>query len=252
MFDITSSQANFWFDTFNVVLFLGALAVAVGTYGAIKMGAIKERFSDERVATNESQTARANEAAAVANKSAAEANERTARLGQETEELRAKNLDLERTYSPRSINNGVVATALKPFNDVLFQVISIPDAEPRRTAGQLAATLLLAGWQRFSSGLQYGLDDFRDGVAIEWGSDSNNPNEPPITRSWQARLALMEMLEKSGIATFPGGRRSEIPPNAIVILVGFKPVGLPPPKEIRDNEPLRGNINLGPPPSREK
>jgi hypothetical protein len=62
MFDVSLPWANFWYDAFNAMLFLGAFAVAVGTYGSIKMGAVKDRFSDERTTALELQTAQANAA----------------------------------------------------------------------------------------------------------------------------------------------------------------------------------------------
>jgi hypothetical protein len=46
MSDVSTEAANFWFDSLNIILFVGAFAVAIGTYGSIKMGAVKERFSD--------------------------------------------------------------------------------------------------------------------------------------------------------------------------------------------------------------
>jgi hypothetical protein len=59
MFDVSLPWAEFWYDAFNVLLFLGAFAVAVGTYGSIRMGYVKERFSDERMSANEKETKRA-------------------------------------------------------------------------------------------------------------------------------------------------------------------------------------------------
>src|SRR5450432_3384325 len=87
MFDVSLPWANFWYDAFNVMLFVGAFAVAVGTYGSIKMGAVKEKFSDDRTTALETQTeqakaelAKANEGIAKAQENTAAANERTAQL----------------------------------------------------------------------------------------------------------------------------------------------------------------------------
>jgi len=60
MFDVSLEAATFWYDSFNIILFVGAFAVAIATYGSIKMGAVKERFSDERISANERVTAEAN------------------------------------------------------------------------------------------------------------------------------------------------------------------------------------------------
>lgn len=80
MFDVSLPTASFLYDAFNVLLFIGAFAVAVGTYGSIKMGAIKEHFADERIATNEAATTRAMADSEIAKKGAAEAHERAAQL----------------------------------------------------------------------------------------------------------------------------------------------------------------------------
>lgn len=66
MFDITLPQANFWYDVANIALIFGAFFVLAGTWGAIRMGYIKERFSDERITKNEADTAIANENTAKA------------------------------------------------------------------------------------------------------------------------------------------------------------------------------------------
>ena len=83
MFNVTPSSANLWFDVSNVALVLGAAAVFLGTYGAITMGSIKERFADERISENVVATAKANEVAA-------KANERAATLEKEAAAMRLK------------------------------------------------------------------------------------------------------------------------------------------------------------------
>lgn len=80
MFDVSLPWANFWYDAFNALLFLGAFAVAVGTYGSIKMGAVKERFSDERTAALETQTEQAKATLGVAQADIAKANENALRI----------------------------------------------------------------------------------------------------------------------------------------------------------------------------
>ncbi|MGI8568472.1 MAG: hypothetical protein ACR2KT_05100 [Methylocella sp.] len=44
-----------------------------------------------------------------------------------TEELRKKNLDMEVAVSPRILEQGLTAKALKPFSDMSFVVISPSD-----------------------------------------------------------------------------------------------------------------------------
>jgi hypothetical protein len=96
MFESPES-ANLWFDIFNGVLLTGAFFVAVGTWGTIKTAAIKERFSDERISSNELETKRAiaesdsaKEGTAKANEAIAAANERAAALENDAAQARAE------------------------------------------------------------------------------------------------------------------------------------------------------------------
>jgi hypothetical protein len=59
MWNVTSSMADFLFNVSNVVLMISALAILLGTIGSIKMGAVREQFSNERISANEAETARA-------------------------------------------------------------------------------------------------------------------------------------------------------------------------------------------------
>jgi hypothetical protein len=129
MFDVSPDQASAWFDIFNIVLFIGAFAVAVGTYGSIKMGEIKERFSNERLSTNEHATAQAqteaahaNERAAGLEKDAALVKERAAQLEKSVAEANARaaeaQLALERFKAPRSLvpsERAAIAAAIAPY-----------------------------------------------------------------------------------------------------------------------------------------
>lgn len=92
-FDISLVSAQFWYDAFNIFLYCGAFAVAIGTIGSIKMGAIKERYSDERISANEAE-------AEVAKATAATANEHAKVL--ETDLVKAR-IDLEKEKTARLI-----------------------------------------------------------------------------------------------------------------------------------------------------
>lgn len=71
MFEMTLSRANTFYNIANAALVLGAMLVLLGTIVAIWTGGIKERFGDERLSNNETETARANESAAAARERAA-------------------------------------------------------------------------------------------------------------------------------------------------------------------------------------
>jgi hypothetical protein len=102
MFDVSLPWANFWYDAFNVTLFVGAFAVAVGTYGSIKMGSIKERFSDERTTALETQSEQAKAALGAAQADIAKANAQIAEANARTKEAE---LALARLNSPRKLTD---------------------------------------------------------------------------------------------------------------------------------------------------
>lgn len=180
MFDVSLPWAEFWYDTFNVLLFIGAFAVAVGTYGSIKMGSVKERFGDERISANEKETKRAvadsdaaKEGTAKAGERIAELNRDTARLSGEAESARAAiavaneraakaeeraleaKLELEKFRAPRMIIGKGMAMhtafreALSPFSGTKWDATVIPnDPESTSLLAQLQTFLYLANWQQ--------------------------------------------------------------------------------------------------------
>jgi chromosome segregation ATPase len=138
MFDVSLPWANFWYDAFNVLLFVGAFAVAVGTYGSIKMGAVKEKFADERIIANEAETKRAIADSDSAKEGAAKANQRIAELSTQAEQLRKDTADanaraleaqlaLEKFKQPRSLSERqieTIASKLKQFAGTRFDAYS--------------------------------------------------------------------------------------------------------------------------------
>jgi hypothetical protein len=72
-----------------------------------------------------------------AQKQIAKETTRAETLAKETEELKAKNLAVEAAISPRILEQSVTAKKLEPFSDIHFRVVSPPDFEARRTAGQI-------------------------------------------------------------------------------------------------------------------
>jgi hypothetical protein len=150
MFDVSLPWANFWYDAFNVMLFIGAFAVAVGTYGSIKMGAVKEKFSDERTTALETQTeqakaelGKANEGIAKAQQNTAAANERTAQLELALEKER--NARLPRSISAEQRAGLLAALKAAPKGNV-FVIGSFFDAESRQYAEQILSVMTEAGF----------------------------------------------------------------------------------------------------------
>jgi hypothetical protein len=115
----------------------------------------------------------------------------------ETEELRAKNLELEKAVSPRILEQGLTSHKLKRFADVEVLVVSPSDFEPKRTAGQIRAMLNMAGWKRFSGTLNQRYPFF-DGVVI------HRAVGPGSARASEAANALFEVLKEAGIEARTG------------------------------------------------
>jgi hypothetical protein len=147
MFDVTSEGANFWFDAFNVMLFVGAFAVALGTYGSIKMGAIKERFSEERTAGLETQTAQANAALGTAQADIAKANARIAEASARQKEAELRVEQLRKELGPRQLQRDAFIKELtgQPTANVEIMYLQ-DDPECFVLAQQIGIALKDAGW----------------------------------------------------------------------------------------------------------
>ncbi|WP_441277454.1 hypothetical protein AB7783_09345 [Tardiphaga sp. 172_B4_N1_3] len=156
MFDVTSEGANFWFDAFNVMLFVGAFAVAVGTYGSIRMGAAKERFSDERTSANEAKTQRAVADSDAAKEGAAKANERIAELSTRAAEANARTKEAEESLERLKLQTGprmLDVTKLKDALSVVKTKASVnlkfakDQSEPWWFANQIYMALIQLQWE---------------------------------------------------------------------------------------------------------
>lgn len=155
IFDVPPEGANLWFDLSNVVLFVGAVLVALGTYGTIKFAAIKERYSDERIAVNEVETKRAVADSDAAKEGTAKANERIAELTAQAETARKETaeatLQLEqlRTLAgPRTLNHEIFAKEIAGKPKAPVEIWYLPDASDSwQFCLHLDVALHEAGWQ---------------------------------------------------------------------------------------------------------
>ncbi len=137
----------------------------------------------------------------------------------ETEKLREKNISLEMAVSPRILEQHLTGEALKSFAGVEVAVISLPDFEPRRTAGQIRWMLLSeAKWKRYSGSLPH--IAFFDGVVVHTFINQQ-------TR--EAAEALVSVLKNNGIEARTGYPIRELGKNGILVVVGPKPL----PKELQ-------------------
>ena len=97
----------------------------------------------------------------------------------------------------------MTAKKLEPFSDIHFRVVSPPDFEARKTAGQIRFMLSRAKWQKFSGSITSPLAFF-DGVSVHhWVGPLYGI---PDAASWQggirsgeAARALVRVLNEAGI-----------------------------------------------------
>jgi hypothetical protein len=223
MFDVSSDGANFWFDISNVILFAGAVLVAMGTYGTIKFSGIKEKFSDERIAANELETKRAVADSDLAKQGAAEANARAAEA----------QLALEKFKAPRSISveaRNRIAESLKEFSGQQYYGMVASDvADAWDLWREISLSLELAGWKRLSPpGLQVSQYGPPAGIPLApqaggmiLGSAGKSTAEETMVTHERAEALAASLTDESVIAG--PGFSTDIPANTIAIVIGPKP-----------------------------
>lgn len=207
--DVASRAA----DTANILFICSLVVGVVSTVAIVWMANVKEahwdllrKESGEKVAVLELETANAKTEAVKATEA--------------TEILRAKNLDLEATISPRILEQNLTAQALKLFAGMSFFVASPTDFEPKRTAGQIRFMLVQAGWMllRVTPPRPF---PFFDGVVIH--GDIAGGGEDKI-RARAAIDLLVKTLNENGIIARSGYPVQDLGPTGILVLVGPKPL----------------------------
>jgi hypothetical protein len=201
----------------------------------------------------------ANRRAGTADAEAGRANARAAQLSQDTEALRSQNLatqrrllaaeealeqekkmrlELQKSLAPRDFSapdpsNVAVfdafmekEQAMKQFAGIEAAIEVIPDLEARRAAGIIEYKIKEAGWVVASNTF---VDATPDGVTL-WRPSRNLQPAANELKSEQAAGALAVFLEALGWQDVKVQTRSVaetgrlyIPPNKVVIQVGFKP-----------------------------
>lgn len=156
---------------------------------------------------------------ALLNAEALNAKSEIAEAKLETEKLRDKNLSLEMAVSPRILEQRLTGESLKSFANAEVSVISLPDFEPRRTAGQIRFMLRsIAGWKKFSGSLPHPMAFF-DGVVIHVGMSEYARAVAEV---------LVSVLNNNGIVARRGYPVLELGDNGVLVVVGPKPL----PKEL--------------------
>jgi hypothetical protein len=223
MFDVSLPWAIFWYDAFNVLLFAGAVAIAVGTYGSIKMGAVKERFFDERTTALETQTEQAKAELGKAQADIAQAKVQIAEANARALEAQAA---LEKFKAPRTLTTDQqqhVVAKTKPWAglSVSFSVASEP--ESIALLHVIRGNLASAGWVLIAS--QMGdLEIDGAGVATASGVEIQvHPSSAHRTNVAGAANALAQALVAEGIVAVTTANPQLKYAEAINVVVGKKP-----------------------------
>lgn len=142
MLDLSLPTANALFGLSNIALIIGGVLVLIGTVGVFWTTGIRDRYADERISSNETQTAMANEGAA-------KASERASALAKEAEHERLERLKLEAEIAPRRLTREqreAIATALTRFTGRSVMVTSYSlDAESAILTKQIIEAMQAAG-----------------------------------------------------------------------------------------------------------
>ena len=187
--NISLHAANVIYGLSNGALVAGAVFVLLGTIGAIYSSGIRERFSDERTASNEAQTASANARAAEAEQRALEAAVTLAQFRQ-----------------PRTLNftqQNAVTEKLGAFPNLQFDAAVIrDDPETYQLLDMIVPALTAAGWQQVN---------WNDGQSVlrrpgkpdvgEWAATNVIIAVPHnlISRFWPAASSFALALTAQGI-----------------------------------------------------
>jgi hypothetical protein len=219
IFDISPDGANFWFDVSNLVLLVGAVLVALGTYGTIRFAAIKETISDERTAANEAETRRAVADSDLAREGTARANERIAELNNETERLKSDNLRLTAQLAPRSLSKEQFDEIQSLKGRISAVNLGVEDdIECTSFAGLLATALQYAGIEVRVYDLPHG---FRGNVGLmlyDQHAFANPGGEPTNGEPLSSVLKRANLFSGTILARLPLGLSMPVDIPAIFVL----------------------------------
>jgi hypothetical protein len=216
-FDISLPTANGIYNAANIVLIIGAILVTIGTIAVFWSAGIRDRYSDERISSNEAETARAKESAAVANQKAVEAE-----------------LKLEEFKAPRHLTAEQISSmgqVLVSFAGIHFDVGIIPgDPEAENFLPQIEAILTAAHWVEVDwKAESVTLVNKRAGMPIAGIVNMTGiivQMHPQNVKKFEAAaIALVERLINAGVVSKAEGGVGYPNDNtdALHILIGKKP-----------------------------
>jgi len=147
---------------------------------------------------------------------------------QELERERLTRLDLEKSLRPREMYLVIYKDGTSNIDnlktlagtDVILE--SIPDAEAKRAAGDIAFILKQAGLKIVHTGIT--TEQIWDAVTIEsYRSTSGGTDEDDIRSSTMAIIVAEFFGDEEWVAQTTSSRHGELQPNTLRIRVGFKP-----------------------------
>lgn len=125
MYEPSQNAANLIYSIANFSLMIGIALSAVGTFGTIWAGGIRDRYADERISKNEADTAAANQRAAEANAQLALTNERVLAERRLTANERWRLSRLEKAVLPRALSPELTVALVDALKSGNFKAVNI-------------------------------------------------------------------------------------------------------------------------------
>ena len=206
----TPEAAAFWFNTYSWLLFLGAFAVALGTYGTIISGSAKERFADERIIANEAETKRAIADSNAAKEGTARANERAADLEKQAADARLEAEKIKDVVAWRSIPPNIASSLSSALSAKPGSVnLRYTDGDPEALflAIQIGNLMTAAHWNVAPGALKLG-NSLTFGFTLpDTGTEAADALRAAFTAAnipFSTQLPQSNMTSGSMIHTIPG------------------------------------------------
>lgn len=206
MFNISQDTADSIYTYSNIALIIGAIITVIATIGVFYSGGIRERYSNERIASNERLTAAAQAEAAIANENAAKASESAAQSNLKAAEVERQNTELRIKFANRRIDEkqyDILVEELRK-NPSPFNIETMSDPESGLYAADIVRVLTAANWTVERKTFPLGV--------IWHGIIIYQTNDPAASH-------LADALKKAGIQFHIGTEFRD----KVTIMVGGKP-----------------------------
>jgi hypothetical protein len=152
MWDMTSNQADQFYDASSIIAIIAIVISLLASWGVYIAGKERDRHSNIRHLANERETA-------LANKNAGEANERAEKANLRAQELENQNLKMKLKFAYRSLTASQVTQLtieLSKAPDTL-ELYVVEDVEAQAYAAILKAAFTHAKWTVLETTMGLGL-----------------------------------------------------------------------------------------------